>query len=115
MLKIIRRCFDFARSVFLSGRAGDSPSTDYSPTPYWLVKEAAFANLKPGTSTRDDVLRELGVPMLKSQFPRQAEEVWEYRYLQGTATFMLAHVYFDSKGTYKYSSHMLDPAEYGGG
>jgi len=80
-----------------------------------MVKEAAFNDLKPGASTRDDVLRELGVPLLKSRFPRQGEEVWEYRYLQGTATFMLAYVYFDLDGTFKYSSHMLDPAAYGGG
>jgi len=79
-----------------------------------MVKETAFNNLKPGVTTKDDVLREVGLPLLKSYFPRQGEEVWDYRYLQGTATFMLAYVHFDSKGTYKYASHMLDPAYYSG-
>ncbi len=114
MVKAIFRCFVFTVLVILSGCAGYSPSAGYSPTPYWMVKETAFNNLKSGATTKDDVLREVGVPLLKSFFPRQAEEVWDYRYLQGTATFMLAYVYFDSKGTYKFSSHMLDPAYYGG-
>ena len=114
MVKAILRCFVFALSVILAGCAGYSPSTGYSPTPYWMVKEAAFNNLKPGVTTKDDVLREVGVPQLKSYFPRQGEEVWDYRYLQGTETFMLAYICFDSKGTYKYVSHMLDQAYCGG-
>ena len=114
MLKAIRRCFDFARLVLMSGRP-NAASNNYSTTPYWLVKEEGFTKLIPGTSKKSDVLRELGVPLLKSKFPRQGEEVWEYRYLEGTATLMLAHVYFDPNGTYKYSSHRLDPVADGGG
>ncbi len=60
-------------------------ATPYSPTPYWTIRDG-----------------------------RLNEDVWEYRYLEGTTIVMLAHVHFDHNGTYTYSFHMLDPAFRGG-
>jgi outer membrane protein assembly factor BamE (lipoprotein component of BamABCDE complex) len=85
-------------------------ATTFAPTPYWEIRQAAFGELKAGVSTREDARRLIGVPILESQFPRQREEVWEYRYLEGAALHMLAHTYFDANGVYKYTAHMLDPA-----
>jgi len=85
-------------------------ATGPAPTPYWEIRESAFSELKPGASTRDDVRSQIGVPFLETHFPRQNEDVWEYRYLHGTTVRMLAAVYFDANGMFKYTAHMLDPA-----
>ncbi|MBI4292399.1 MAG: outer membrane protein assembly factor BamE [Betaproteobacteria bacterium] len=87
-----------------------SCATNYSPTPYWLVPEQALYSLKPGVTTKDDVLRNVGEPLMRSYFPRQNQEVWDYSYLQGSAMRMAAYVYFDGSGRYLYSAHVLDPA-----
>jgi len=84
--------------------------TGYSPTPFYMIKESAFSNLKPGITTKADVRAQVGVPLSEGIYPRQGEEVWDYRYLEGTTVRMLAWVYFDSKGIYKFTSQRLDPA-----
>ena len=113
MVKAILRCFVLAATVILSSCASNLSPDDYPPTPYWMVKETALNNLKPGTTTKQDVLKDVGVPLLKSFFPRQGEEVWDYRYLEGTAIRMIAYVYFDSNGIYKYNARRIDEAYYG--
>lgn len=99
-----------AAAVLLSACA-----TAYAPTPYWKVPEAALYNLKPGVTTKEDVLRDVGMPLLRSYYPRQNQEVWDYNYLEGSATRMAASVYFDGNGVYLYSYRILDPAYWGGG
>ena len=98
-----------AAVLFLAGCA-----TTALPTPYWTIHETAFTTLKPGSSTKEDVLRQVGRPLYESYFPRQKQEVWDYRYLDH-ATVMLAYVYFDSKGVYQSVSQMMDPAFYAAG
>jgi hypothetical protein len=88
-------------------------ATGVQPTPYWEIRDSAFGELKAGTSTREDARTLIGIPLTQAYFPRQAEEVWEYRYLEGAALRMLAHVYFDASGRYKYTAQMLDPAYHG--
>lgn len=90
-------------------------ATDYAPTPYWEIRAAAFNDLAPGKTTKEDVRRQIGVPLIESHFPRQDEDVWDYRYLEGSATRMLAYVYFDSNGRYKHMMQQPDPAFYAGG
>ena len=90
-------------------------ATAYSPTPWWTIKEANFASLKPGVTTKAEVRQLIGVPLSEINFPRQNEEAWEYRYLQGTTTVMLAYVHFGPTGVYKFSFHELDPAFHGAG
>ena len=89
-------------------------ATGYNPTPSWQIRETAFAGLKPGTTTKADVLRIVGVPLNEEHFPRQNEDVWEYRYIEGTTLMMLAYVHFNSNGVFTFSEHMLDPAFNGG-
>lgn len=88
--------------------------TAYSPTDWWTIKEANFAGLKPGVTTKAEVRQLIGAPLLEINFPRQNEEVWEYRYLQGAATVMLGYVHFGPDGVYKRTFHELDPAFRGG-
>ena len=101
--------FALAASLLLA-----SCATGYSPTPYWTIREASFGDLKPGVTTKEEVRKLIGTPLIESHFPRQGDEVWDYRYLQGTTIVMMAYVYFDSKGVFKYSRHMRDPAFYSG-
>lgn len=86
----------------------------YSPTPYWTIRDETFATLKPGITTKADVRALVGVPLLESSFPRQGEDVWEYRCLDGQ-TIMLVYVHFDQGGRYKQFFHMRDPATYSAG
>ncbi len=86
----------------------------YSPTPFWEIKESAFASLKPGITTKADVRTQIGIPSEEGIYPRQGVETWDYRYLGGTTVRMLAHVYFDSNGIYTYTYQGLDPAYTGG-
>lgn len=81
----------------------------YAPTPFWTIREAAFRDLKPGVSTREDVRKQIGVPLSEMHFPRQDEDVWEYRYLEGATVTMTAYLYFDSQGVYKNIFHLYVP------
>jgi hypothetical protein len=45
-----------------------------------VLDEAHFAELQPGKTNRDQVLRMFGPPREKLQFPWRDEETWEYRY-----------------------------------
>jgi hypothetical protein len=97
-------------AVFLLGACAAA----YQPTPYWKIHEIAFLPLVPGATTKDDVRKQVGVPLLEMHFSRLNEDVWQYRYLEGTATVMLAFLSFDPNGVYKSAFHMLDPAFSGG-
>jgi len=107
------RWLAMAALLFLAACAANIPA--YSPTPWWTIKEANFASLKPGVTTKAEVRQLIGAPLLEINFPRKNEEAWEYRYLQGTTTIMLAYVHFGPNGIYKYSFHELDPAFHGAG
>jgi outer membrane protein assembly factor BamE (lipoprotein component of BamABCDE complex) len=78
---------------------------------WWTIKEDNFLQLRQGQATKADVRAALGEPLLETTFARQGEEVWDYRYLDGTRR-MLAWVYFDMRGVYKYYTAQLDPAYY---
>lgn len=94
-----------AAVLFLSACAG------YSPAPYWTLKQETFATLKPGVTTKEDVRKLIGAPITESHFPRQGEDVWEYRCMDGQ-TVTLVYVYFDLGGRFKHYTHMPDPARY---
>jgi outer membrane protein assembly factor BamE (lipoprotein component of BamABCDE complex) len=100
-------------ALFLTACAGLSAS-GYAPTLYTSIHTAAFTNLKPGTSTKEDVRKQVGVPLTESHFPRLNEDVWQYRYLDGTTIVMLADVHFNQNGVLTYYEQRLDPAFTGG-
>ena len=78
---------------------------------WWTLREADFRALRPGQSTQADAIRILGTPYGRMQFPNQKEEVWDYFYPDLSFT-MLAWVYFDAQGIYKYYTAQLHPAIY---
>jgi hypothetical protein len=99
-----------AATLCLAACAGFAPTSGYHPTPYWTIHTPAFVGLKSGASTKAEVRKQVGVPMSEMNFPRQNEDVWEYRYLDGTTIVMLAYVHFDPNGVFKYYEQFLDPA-----
>ena len=86
-------------------------AADPAIKPWWTLREADFRQLQPGKTTAAEVRTVLGKPGLEMTFTRQGEEVWDYRYLDGTM-YMLAWVYFDGRGVYKYFVGQRDPAQY---
>ena len=96
----------------LTACAGFAPGS--LPTPYWTIHTPAFDNLKSGVTTKAEVRKQVGVPLMEMTFRRQNEDVWEYRYLDGSTIIMLAYVHFDPNGVFKYAEHRLDPAYTGG-
>jgi len=88
--------------------------TGYSPTPHWKLHTSDFEKLKPGVTTSAEVRQQVGIPLTEAAFPQKNEEVWEYRYLDGSTIVMLAYLHFDQNGVFKYAEHELDPAYSGG-
>ena len=86
-------------------------ATDPAVRSWWTIAELDFRGLKPGVTTQAEVLKLMGAPVNKSSFQRQGEEVWDYRYLNGTM-MMIAWVYFDRQGRYKHFVGQPDPAHY---
>jgi outer membrane protein assembly factor BamE (lipoprotein component of BamABCDE complex) len=68
--------------------------------PWYRLSEQSFAQFKPGAS-KTEVERTLGRPMNSVVFRNLGEEVWDYRFLNGTRTF-ISEVHFDDQGRYKY-------------
>ena len=78
---------------------------------WWTLSEADFRALRPGLSTRADVLKALGTPYQESHFPNQKEVVWDYLYPEQSFT-MLAWVYFDESGRFLRYTAQLHPGIY---
>lgn len=57
-----------------------------------------FATLKPGVSTKMDVLRTIGHPSETTYLSRQQLEVWTYPYKEYGTWNSLMHVHFDNNG-----------------
>lgn len=94
--------------LFMSGCA-----TDPASTPWRDLKEADFRALKPGATQKDEVAKLLGAPFQRARFESRGEEVWDYRYQDGSMQ-MLAWVFFDLRGKYTHFVGQPDPARYSG-
>jgi hypothetical protein len=105
-------CSAGAVILSLTACAGFAPGS--YPTPYWTIHTPAFDNLKPGVTTKAEVRKQVGTPLTETIYQRKNEEVWEYRYLDGSTMVMLAYVHFDPSGSFKYLEQRLDPAYHGG-
>ncbi len=93
--------------VLLAGCA-----VDPSVKAWWTLTEANFQALQPAKATKADVRAALGKPLAEMSFTGLGEDVWEYRFLNGTM-MMMASVHFDSRGdAYKYYVSEPDPAFY---
>jgi len=92
-----------------------APCSGYAPPPPRKIHTSDFGTLKPGVTTKAEVRQQVGIPLTELAFPQRSEEVWEYRYLDGTTIVMLAYLHFDQNGVFKYAEHQLDPVYNGGG
>jgi len=74
--------------------------------PKWTLKQSNFAPIKPQT-TKEEVERLVGKPLLTMTFPRKPEEVWDYRYMDGVETWGAA-IHFDMQGRTTYTEFYQD-------
>lgn len=58
-----------------------------------------FATIKPGVSTKTEVLRTIGHPSETSYLPRLQLEVWTYPYKENGVWNSMMHVHFNNNGT----------------
>lgn len=63
-----------------------------------VLTNEKFATLKPGISTKGDVLRTIGHPSETSRLDRIQLEVWTYPYKENGVWDSLMHVHFDNNG-----------------
>ena len=80
---------------------------------FWTLHSAHFNQLTPGMMMAE-AESIVGRPLLATHFPRLAEQVWEYEFLD-TQTRMKALVHFGDQGTLKYHTEAFDPGYYSGG
>jgi outer membrane protein assembly factor BamE (lipoprotein component of BamABCDE complex) len=83
-------------AAFLAGCA-----THQQGQSWWTLHGQDFAAITPGTTTKQDVERLVGTPLLAMTFRNLDEDVWDYRYLEGTRLYV-AEVHFDMQGRTKY-------------
>ena len=107
MNRLLKGVLTVAASLCLLGGCAVDPARK----PWWTLQEAELRQLQPGKTTKAEVRAALGTPGLEMTFARQGEEVWDYRFLN-SAMYMLAWVYFDARGLYKYYTAQPDPAQY---
>lgn len=70
-----------------------------------------FSSLKPGISTKEDVIRTVGHPnRFESEYLALSDsEVWTYRYKESGAWDSMMHIHFDRNGIVKRLENGLDP------
>ncbi len=76
-----------------------------------VLTVAKFSTLKPGISTKEDVLKTVGHPNLfESEYlPLVDSEVWTYRYKESGVWDSMMHIHFDHNGIVKRLENGLDP------
>jgi len=80
--------------------------------PWWTLQEQSFTAITPGTTSKQDVERLVGKPLMTTVFRNLGEEVWDYRYLGGTRKYV-AEVHFDMQGRTKYYTTYPDHCSMG--
>lgn len=68
--------------------------------PWWQLSAKEFAAI-PKEMTKADVERAVGKPLLAETFARLGEDVWDYRFLDGTKKYG-AEVHFNLDGKVTY-------------
>lgn len=79
-----------------------------------VMTDAAFAQVRAGKDTREDVLRGFGVPAQTFDYRLVNESAWMYRYYTYGNFRAAMFVYFDPKGTVLRTESGLDPWALGG-
>jgi hypothetical protein len=68
-----------------------------------------FATLKPGSATKDDVLRTIGAPSDTMYLPLSDLEVWTYPYREAGVWHSIMSVHFDRGGIVQRMQNGPDP------
>lgn len=76
--------------------------------------EVTFAQIRPGTDTRESIARLLGTPERTYEFPRMGETAWLYPYRESGVWYSALAVYFDARGTVTRTENGPDPRFVGG-
>jgi len=76
-------------------------ATQEGVRPKWTLQGRDFVPITPISTNKGDVERLVGKPIMTMVFRNLDEEVWDYRYLDGTRTFV-AEVHFDMQGKTKF-------------
>ena len=74
-----------------------------------VMTDAAFARVRSGKDTRDDVLRDFGQPADMFYYKLRDEHAWMYRYFTYGGFKAAMFVYFDPSGVVKRTETGLDP------
>jgi hypothetical protein len=73
-----------------------------------VLTSEKFATIKPGVSTKTDVLRTVGHPSETSYLPRQQLEVWTYPYKEQGVWNSMMHIHFDRAGIVQRTENGMD-------
>ena len=92
-----------ASFVFLGACAGGPPQGES----WWKLEPASFSFLTPGKTTREEVERNVGAPLMITDFKNLREQVWDYRYKDGTYVYV-NELHFDENGVLKYATNYPD-------
>ena len=63
-----------------------------------VLNEGSFNQIRPGTTTRDEILRMIGPPGDTMHFARLDQESWEWRYYDSWGYLAIFSVNFDRDG-----------------
>jgi len=74
-----------------------------------VMTDAAFARVRSGKDTRDDVLRDFGRPADMFYYRLRDEHAWMYRYYTYGGFKAAMFIYFDPAGVVKRTETGLDP------
>ena len=70
---------------------------------------ARFGMVRPGITTRDEVLAMLGRPSEVSRVRLNNYEVWSYRYKESDVWDSMMHIHFDAAGVVRMMQNGPDP------
>lgn len=74
-----------------------------------MMTDAAFAKIRSGRETRNEVLRDFGPPAESFSFPLMDETAYMYRYFDSAGWYAAMFVYFDPAGLVKRTETGMDP------
>jgi outer membrane protein assembly factor BamE (lipoprotein component of BamABCDE complex) len=74
-----------------------------------VMTDTAFARIRSGRDTRNEVLRDFGPPAETFSYPMKNETAWMYRYFIQGGFYAAMFIYFDPAGVVKRTETGTDP------
>lgn len=94
----------WGQAIYLARIGADGRLVSYEQ----VLTTEKFATIKPGISTKTEVLRTIGHPSETSYLSRQQLEVWTYPYKEQGVWNSLMHVHFDQTGVVRKMENGMD-------